>query len=374
MATFKSFVVSFGIGIKRRVIKMIMADVRCKYCDSANVVKFGSYNGEPRYWCNECKRKFTTKDTLFKMKTPINQVASAIGMYYDGLSQNQVRNQLKRIYGTDVSDFAVYNWIERFTKDAIKITNSYQPNTGYVWLADETAIKIGSKEQQCWLLDIIDVKTRFLLASRLSPYRRVEDIEEVLKEAYNRSGRLPKVIMTDQLHAYIHAIPKIFGDKARHLQVKKFTARPNNNIIERMQGTIKSRLKVMRGLKSLGTARTVIDGFLINYNYFRPHETLSDIEPTTPAQKAGIKFPYQSWESLIKHSQEAKSQIFTKPFIPALKQLPVTEAERKRIIARQKQRDLLDSVREHRAKERLRKRKARTKSRDTTPSLRVMRI
>jgi len=351
---------------------MIMADVRCKYCDSANVVKFGSYNEVPRYWCNDCKRKFTDKDTLFKMKTPVNQIASAIGMYYDGLSQNQVRNQLKHIYNSDVSDFAVYNWIERFTKDAIKITDSYQPNTGYVWLADETAIKVGGKEQ-CWLLDIIDVKTRFLLASRLSQYRRVEDIEEVLKEAYNRSGRLPKVIMTDHLHAYIHAIPKIFGNKARHLQVKKFTARPNNNIIERMQGTIKGRLKVMRGLKSLDTARTVIDGFLINYNYFRPHETLSDIEPTTPAQKAGIKFPYQSWESLIKHSQEAKSQILTKPSIPELRQLPLTEAERKRIIARQNQRDFLEGARKQRVKEQLNKRKARAKPRDITPSLRGVR-
>ncbi len=353
---------------------MIMANVRCKYCDSTNVVKFGSYNGVPRYWCNDCKRKFTDKNTLFKMKTPVNQVASAIGMYYDGLSQNKVCFQLKRIYNADVSDFAVYNWIERFTKDAIKITDSYQPNTGYVWLADETAVKIGDRKQQCWLLSIIDVKTRFLLAARLSQYRRVEDIQEVLKEAYNCSGRLPKVIMTDQLHAYVHAIPTIFGDKTRHLQVKKFTERPNNNIIERMQGTIKSRLKTMRGLKSLDTARTVIDGFLINYNYFRPHETLSDIEPTTPAQKAGIKFPYQSWESLIKHSQEAKTQIFTKPFIPALRQLPLTEVERKRIIARQKQRDLLDGVRKQRIKERLKKHKAKAKPRDITPSLRVMRF
>lgn len=354
---------------------MIMADVRCKYCDSANVVKFGSYNGVPRYWCNDCKRKFTDKDTLFKMKTPVNQIASAIGMYYDGLSQNRVRFQLNRIYNIDVSDFAVYNWIERFTKDAIKITDSYQPNTGYVWLADETAIKIGDRKQQCWLLSIIDVKTRFLLAARLSQYRRAEDIEAVLREAYNRSGRLPKVIMTDHLHAYVHSIPMIFGDKARHLQVKKFTAKPNNNIIERMQGTIKGRLKTTRGLKSLDTARTIIDGFLINYNYFRPHETLSDIEPTTPAQKAGIKFPYQSWEALIKHSQEAKSQILTKPSIPALRELPLTEAERKRIIARQKQRDLLDSVRKYRAKERLKKRTARAnKPRDITPSLRIGRL
>jgi transposase-like protein len=227
MAGFKSFVVSFGIGIRRRIIKMTMADVRCKYCGSTNVVKFGTYKGTQQYWCNNCKRKFADKDTLFKMKVPVNQIASAIGMYYDGLSQNEVCYQLKHIYGTDVSNFAVYNWLGRFTKDAIKITDSYQPNTGYVWLADETAVKVGGK--QYWLLDIIDVKTRFLLAVRLSLYRRVEDIQAVLKAAYNRSGILPGVIMTDHLQAYIHAIPAVFGDKTRHLQVKKITARPNNN-------------------------------------------------------------------------------------------------------------------------------------------------
>lgn len=358
---------------------MTMADISCKHCGSTNVVKYGSYNGVPRYFCNDCKRKFTDKDTLFKMKTPVNQIAMAIGEYYDGLSQNRVRFQLKRIYNADISDYAVYDWIERFTKDAIKITDDYKPNTGYVWLCDETAVKVGGKN--CWLLDCIDVKTRFLLAARLSPYRRVEDIEALLKEAYNRSGILPKVLMTDHLHAYVHAIPQVFGDKAKHLQVKKFTARPNNNIIERMQGTIKARLKVMRGLKTVETARTLIDGFIVNYNYFRPHETLSQIELTTPAQKAGIKFPYPSWEALIKHSQEAKNQILTKLSIPELKQPPVSEAERKRIIVRQQQRDMLDDVRRYNEREgikrysRGKKRKTtRAKPRDVTPSLRVARF
>jgi transposase-like protein len=371
MERFADFVLSLGYGIKRRVIKMVMADIRCKYCDSPNVVKFGSYNGVPRYWCNDCKRKFTDKDTLFKMKTPVNQIASAIGMYYDGLSQNQIRYQLKHIYNTEVSDFAVYNWIERFTKDAIEITDAYQPKTGYVWLADETAIKIGDK--QCWLLDVLDIKSRFLLASRLSHYRRVEDVQAVLKEAYNRSGKYPKVIMTDSLQAYTYAIPTVFGDKVKHLKVKKFTEKPNSNIIERMQGTIKNRLKVMRGLKSLDTARAVLDGFIINYNYFRPHETLSDIEPTTPAQKAGVKFPYQSWEMLIRHNQEAKTQIFTKPLIPVLREPPLTEAERKRIVARQKERDMLERIRKQKRRALLRKRRARarqlSRQRENTPQL-----
>lgn len=321
--------------------------IRCKYCDSSNIVKRGTYKGTQYLWCKDCKHKFAFKDTLPKMQVPVNQVASAIGMYYDGLSIDKVRYQLKHIYNTDVSDFAVYNWLTRFTKDAIEITSGYKPNTGYVWLADETMISVAGKKY--WLTDIIDIKTRFLIASHLAPYRRVEDIQEALKEAYNNTGVIPKVIMSDKLKAYIYAIPMTFGNEAKHLQVKKFTERPNNNIIERMQVIIKSRIKTMRGLKSLDTARTILDGFLINYNYFRPHETLSQNKPTTPSQKAGIQFPYPSWESLIKHSQIAKSQIFTKPFIPELRPIPVTKAERLRIAARKGQRDLLARIRRQRA-------------------------
>jgi len=370
MANFKGFVMSFGIGITRRVFKMTMTNIICKYCGSNNVVKFGTYNSTQQYWCNVCKRKFSDKDTLFKMKIPINQIASAVGMYYDGLSQKKVCFQLKHIYNTDVSDFAVYNWLNRFVKDAIEITDSYKPNTGYVWLCDETAVKINGKN--CWLLVCIDVKTRFLLATRLSPYRRVEDIEALLKDAYNRSGNIPKVIMTDSLQAYTYAIPNIFGNKTKHRKTKKFTVRPNNNIIERMQGTIKGRLKTMRGLKTLDSARILIDGFIINYNYFRPHETLSQTKPTTPAQKADIKFPYLNWEMLIRHSQEAKNQILTKPSIPLLREVPVSEAERKRIVARQKQRDLLQSVRLRRSKECQKKHKGKPQ-RQTMPSLRIAR-
>lgn len=339
--------------------EMEIKAIHCKYCSSNNVVKYGTYNDTQYFLCKDCKRKFSVHDTLPRMKTPVDQIASAIGMYYDGLSQNKVRYQLKHVYDLDISDYAVYDWIQRFTKDAIEITDSYKPNTGYVWLCDETVIPISGKKW--WLTDCIDVKTRFLLSSRLSKYRRVEDIQETLKEAYNRSGIVPKVIMTDHLHAYVHAIPMTFGNKTKHLQVKKFTAKPNNNIIERMQGTIKHRIKTMRGLKSPETARLLLNGFLINYNYFRPHETLSTAKPTTPAQKAGINLPYDSWGSLIRHSQEAKTRIFTKPVIPELKPIPLTKTQKQRQSVRLSQRKMLDDIRKRRQKSRLISRSSQNK-------------
>jgi transposase-like protein len=317
-------------------------EIVCKHCGSPDIVKYGKFGDTQYFYCKNCNRKITALDTLPKMQTPIKVVASAVSMYYDGLSQNDIRKQLKQIYNRDVSDFAIYNWIERFTKDAVNITNQYRPNVGYVWLADETVINVGGNDY--WLLDVIDVKTRFLIASRLSPTRRVEDVQEVLKEAYARTGRIPKVIMTDHLWAYNYGIKMTFGDESKHLQVKKFTAKPNNNIIERMQGTIKERTKVMRDLKSPNTAQLILDGFLINYNYFRQHETLG----TTPANKAQAQFPYDNWEGLIKHSQEAQKPALQPHYerpIPPLPYVRLTAKEQKQWDSRMHKRRVLETKR-----------------------------
>jgi transposase-like protein len=277
------------------------------------------------------------KDALVHMKTPVSAVSAAVSMYYRGMSINNIKQELKQIYNLDVSDFAVYNWIERFTKDAIKITENYHPEAGYVWCADETVIDIAGK--QYWLLDVIDVKTRFLLASKLSPNRWMEDIHEVLEEAYQRSGRIPKSIMTDHLEGYIRAIPSTFGAGTRHVRVEKFASKPNNNIIERMQGTIKARTKIMRDLKSVDTAKLILDGFFVHYNYMRPHETLSkDGNDITPAQKAGIAFPYGDWEQLIRSSQEAKRIPTARFDIPKLPAYSMTKADKKREYERVKSR------------------------------------
>jgi transposase-like protein len=43
--------------------------------------------------------------------------------------------------------------------------------------------------------------------------------------------------------------------------------RSNNNIIERLHGTIRQRNKVMRGFDDEETAQTMMDGLRIYYNY-----------------------------------------------------------------------------------------------------------
>ncbi len=307
--------------------------MNCKYCNSINVKKFGTFNGIQRYYCNDCNRKFVPNTALPYMQTPVEQVALAVSLYYDGLSLNAIRRNLKQAYGVYPSDSTIYSWVTRFTREAIDKTKDLKPHLGEVWLCDETVIDINGEKH--WLWDIIDIKTRFLVASHISLKRTVDDVIILMHKANRRAGKYPKVIMTDSLNAYLDGISLSFGNQTRHLRVKKFTVKPNNNIIERLQGTVKGRTKVMRGLKSHETAKLIMEGFIVHYNFIRPHQSLETKADryVTPAEKARVDLPCEDWLGMIKYVREP--EVRTAAFAPIpFGTLPLTREQ----IARQKER------------------------------------
>ncbi len=77
-----------------------------------------------------------------------------------------------------------------------------------------------------------------------------------------------------------------WGADTKHIPSKRFETPMNTNIIEGFHGTLKDRTKVMRGLRKIKTVRILLDGWLVHYNFFRPHESLGD---KTPAQKAVVR-------------------------------------------------------------------------------------
>ena len=52
----------------------------------------------------------------------------------------------------------------------------------------------------------------------------------------------------------------------------------------------------MRGMHNKQTAVLIMDGWLINYNYFRPHESLGN---KTPAVAAKSDYPYKNWNDVV---------------------------------------------------------------------------
>jgi len=278
----------------------------CKLCQSDDVIKYGKYKGVQRYFCRTCKSKFKADDTLFHMKTPANQVSSALNMYYEGMSIKAISRNLKQEYGNMPSTATIYEWIQKYTQYAADSIEGYKPKqVGNTWIADETVIEIDG--QNVWLFDLIDDKTRYLLSTRISRSRTTKDAQILYDRAVKTAGKEPDKIITDKLASYLDVR---YGKATEHIQGKPFALENNTQMIERFHETLKQRTKVMRGLKNIESAHDFINGWLVHYNYLRPHTALND---KTPAEVAGIEFPYKNWADITRHKPSKPIIIEHKP-------------------------------------------------------------
>jgi len=279
-------------------------NIVCKYCGSSNTVKFGTFQGIQRYWCKDCKRKFADNRALPNMKTPIEHIASALSCYFGGMPLDAIQRHLSQQYKVYYSEMGIYNWIKRFSQEAIDRVKDFQPIVGDTWIADETVLKVGGRN--IWFFDVIDQKTRYLLASRLAKSRTIKEAALVMNEARRKAGKAPKTIITDKLAAYIDGIELVFGADTEHIQSKPFTDVNSTNIIERFHGTLKDRTKVVRGFKNMDTARLFTQAWLVHYNFFKEHTTLGDVPPAVGMGATPIK----DWAEVI---SDTKVAIPTRP-------------------------------------------------------------
>jgi len=146
--------------------------------------------------------------------------------------------------------------------------------------------------QNIWLWDVIEARSRFLLATHLTMTRNMRSAVAVLAEANGRTIGTPSYIVSDGMPAYPDAIERVFGADSEHIQAKGLTAEINTNIIERFQGTVKERTKVMKAFRNIDTLIQFTDGFLVYYNYFKPHHSLKG---KTPAEVANVDYDVKNW-------------------------------------------------------------------------------
>jgi transposase-like protein len=286
------------MGSSGKLAMQFLADVpRCKFCGSTDAVKNGKRNGVQYYLCKECGRGFVYNKGLPRMRYPIEIVADAVYDYYAGVSLRKIVDGIEQKVGRRPSDSAIYGWVKRLTKIALAEAKNYTPKVGDKWLADECVLKLKDGKKY-WLINVIDYDTRFLLASRLFSSRGIKQICLTFKAAKDQAKKSPKFMLTDGLSSYIDGCELVFGADTKHIVTTPFERKElSTNIIERWHGTLKDRLKPMRGMDKSETHQLILEGFIFNYNYLRPHESLKD---RTPAGVGKVDFPYKSWLDVIK--------------------------------------------------------------------------
>jgi transposase-like protein len=232
------------------------------------------------------------------MNTESRVIATAIDLYYEGLSVRKVANQIKKIFGVQSSHVTVWNWIMKYSKLVSEFVETFKPQLLGIYKVDETAIKC--KGEDAWFWEIIDEQTKFLVASHLSKSRPTKDAIALFEKAMKIAKKKPTSIYVDGLPAYIKAYNKVFRTLRKDTRpelIRKVGLRAvnSNNSVERLHGTLKDRIKPMRGLKGMETVETLLEGWTVHYNYVRPHQTL---EGETPAQVCGIDIE-NDWHTLI---------------------------------------------------------------------------
>ena len=227
-------------------------------------------------------------------------IATAIELYFEGLSVRKVRNQIRKIYGVNVCFKTINNWVQKYSKLVKKLADNLKPTFGDnpIWNCDETVLKC--KGVNHWFYDAIDSDTRFLINNHLSYLRGLKDTIKFFKNCKKVAKKNPWLVVTDSMNSYHSAFNNVFytnRQDCKHLTYEGITARKNNNRIERFHGTLKDRTRVMRGLEYLKTTKTLADGFCVHYNFIREHSSLNG---QTPAQKAQINLPFEDgWGDMI---------------------------------------------------------------------------
>ncbi len=150
---------------------------------------------------------------------------------------------------------------------------------------------------------------RFLVVSHLSGARTFEDMVAIFQKGLDNSKVRPRTVFVDGSHVYQSAFNRVFYsrykvDRVELLQRVGIRARQATNMVERIHETLKERTRLMRGLKTKETGQNTLDGYVVNYNRVREHQSIKMM----PAQRAGIEIT-NGWSELIERAtkDEAKA-------------------------------------------------------------------
>ncbi len=200
-------------------------------------------------------------------------------------------------------------WVQRFGEVVSPFVDSLSPKMGGVFEVDEMVVhtrreEIGKGHYQ-WLWNYLDESSRFWVSSMVSQRREVSDARKVFADAKTKSDKTYAVIH-DGLPSYNEAFQKEFFTlkNPRVKNIRSISVRNEglNSRVERLNGTMRDREKVMRGMQTKDSAQKIIESMRIHYNFVRIHSSLKK----TPAEQAGIDL--QLGENKIKSLMELSKQ------------------------------------------------------------------
>jgi transposase-like protein len=292
---------------KTVTIKPIIDTLSCPRCkaEKSRIKNDGirhNRNGNiQRYECKECGKRFSYNIGFQGMRATPQMITTAMQLYFSGESLRSVQDFLK-LQGLNMSHVAVYRWIKRYVKLMDDYLVKMQPSVSGIWRTDEIFLRIKGKPQ--YIYAMLDDDTRMWLAMQVSPNKATDDVRPMFQQARDIAGKKPDMLISDGAPNFHDAYLKEYWSKVAprtsHVRHIHMAGDHNNNKMERMNGEVRDREKVMRGLKSVDSP--ILKGYQLYHNHFRGHDSLSG---KTPGEMAGIKIEGRNkWITLIENASK----------------------------------------------------------------------
>ncbi len=297
-------------------------NLSCPKCSSEKVIKRGfrktQFRGKiQRYSCHSCSHRFVQDNGFYRMRNNPKKVSLSIDLFYRGLSTREIQNHLQAFYPHNSSNVSIYKWVRKYALMISKFTDKLRVKTGSYIEVDEMEYhrrKSHKKKEgvdRNWIINAIDVKTRFLICSIYTKRRNQRELKSAFRKIKDKSNNI-KIVTTDGLTAYTNVIKKTWGYnnklgkyKIKHNVVTASKGGGFNIWIERLNNSIRQRTRGFRGLHgSIESAYAIMKGIEINYNFVKKHEALKGKTPSEVAIPS-IKFETPNrWLELINKSNQ----------------------------------------------------------------------
>jgi IS6 family transposase len=196
---------------------------------------------------------------------PREVIAVAVRWYLRyGLSYRDVEELLAE-RGIEVDHVTVYRWVQTFTAEFIDAARPSRHAAGDRWFIDETYVKVTGR--WTYLYRAVDQHGQ-VIDVLLSQRRDAAAARTFLTRAMTLAS-MPAEVTTDRAPVYPRVIDELVPG-ARHI-LEQYA----NNVVEADHARLKARLRPMRGLKRLASARTVASGHAFVQNLRREHYELT---------------------------------------------------------------------------------------------------
>ena len=202
-----------------------------------------------------------------------------------GLSLRKTSQALKDLYNISISHQQIANYCKTAAICVKPFVDNYDYNTGSVFTADETYIKIRGIKTYIWF--IMDAARRSIIGYQVSDNRSVGPCILAMRMAFRHLTELPKNFrfIADGYSAYPLAAQQFFhefGEKFKFeiTQVIGLTNddevskefRPFKQMIERLNRTYKASYRPTNGFDNIDGANYDLALWVAYYNFLRPHK------------------------------------------------------------------------------------------------------